>query len=626
MYRLRSGSWHVFRKVFCCSCPLRRHSLTEFVDGDASLVAMQDGLVMSEAQDRDQGELRAVTAGHFTTEVANDFLGLAHGAWLCIVGLLTVSLLSAILTYGAVILMKTMWYLSYLLMSIFAPLGFAFKGLWRKLWLKLKDGCTAVIHIHSEGQNTYLFESMSSMLRSVMRSGEAELVVEREEHTAGTWSWHATLVPFRSVCFLRVTKGSESKMVELVSHQAESQSIACGPKTKVVRPRNIELRVVSNSTLEMLALPCWPSHSVKLLAKQKADMKFLQSWVDDVYREYMRAQRGIVEVLELQQDNADWPPEWQSVRKENAVRGEAESTTMTKRRSAVHSAPDVRSTSFYFVQDWAERMMKHADFAMKHSGRMRTTLFLHGQKGSGKTLFVEWLASELGLPIYYIDLRASFLNDSVLRDALTPRKLRHNLPVIFHFDEFQSIIEAWGDSTKSAPNEHVRQSPPTRVTIQGLQSVLEGISTPNNALFVFTGSQDLPKLDTLPPGPIRHEWEGMLRRFPVREMIPPIGRDAAIAFVSHFFSQYLPEGAIKQLQVNQLEAGWDLGTEGIPFDMASKYCQHRLRDSFIEGLLVPDRNGMRVPPEHIDLFVERAFDTSGLRSWRDSYAGGKLKA
>ena len=95
------------------------------------------------------------------------------------------------------------------------------------------------------------------------------------------------------------------------------------------------------------------------------------------------------------------------------------------------------------------------------------------RKGSGKTWFVQWLASELGFPIYYIDLRASFLDDSVLRDALTPRKLRHNLPVFFHFDEFQSMIEIWADNSKS--------SQPPRLTIQGFQSVLEGISTPNNA-------------------------------------------------------------------------------------------------------------------------------------------------
>ena len=78
-------------------------------------------------------------------------------------------------------------------------------------------------------------------------------------------------------------------------------------------------------------------------------------------------------------------------------------------------------------------MRKHAEFGIKHAGRTRTSMFLHGEKGCGKTLFVEWLASELDLPIYCIDLRADFINDSVLRDSITPNKLRHNLPVLFSY-------------------------------------------------------------------------------------------------------------------------------------------------------------------------------------------------
>jgi len=465
------------------------------------------------------------------------------------------------------------------------------------------------------------------MLRSVMQSGEAELVVEREEVTVGAWSWQAILIPSKKTCILRVTSRSESRMVQLVSRQAE-QPIICGPKHELVRPREIEARLVSNSMLHMLALPFRPSKSVQLLAQRKADMKFLHNWIDDVYREYMRAQRGVVEVLELQQDCADWPPEWQSVRKESAVRGEDESTSEAGRRSAIHNTPDMRSTAYYYVQDWAQRMMKHADFAIKHGGRMRTTLFLHGQKGSGKTLFVEWLASELGLPIYYIDLRASFLSDSVLRDALTPRKLRHNLPVIFHFDEFQCMIEAWTDSAKSAPNEQSLQPSPTSVTIQGLQSVLEGISTPNNALFVFTGSRDLPKIDSPSLGANRHEWEGLLRRFPVRGEIPPIGEKAAIAFITHFFAQYLPEDAITkhQSRFHEVARAWDLEKGPIPFDMASKYCQHRLRDAFIDGLLVAGESGLHVPRGHVEAFLKQTCESEGLKAWRDSYAGGRAEA
>ena len=94
-----------------------------------------------------------------------------------------------------------------------------------------------------------------------------------------------------------------------------------------------------------------------------------------------------------------------------------------------------------------------------------------------------WLCADL------LALQASCPGDSVLRDVLTPRKLRHNLPVIFHFDDFQFSIEALADN--------VQYSQPTRVTIHGIQSVLGVISTPNNALFAFTGSWHLSKLDSL---------------------------------------------------------------------------------------------------------------------------------
>ena len=53
-----------------------------------------------------------------------------------------------------------------------------------------------------------------------------------------------------------------------------------------------------------------------------------------------------------------------------------------------------------------------------------------------------------GLCADLLALQASCPGDSVLRDVLTPRKLRHNLPVIFHFDEFQFSIEALADNVK----------------------------------------------------------------------------------------------------------------------------------------------------------------------------------
>ena len=73
--------------------------------------------------------------------------------------------------------------------------------------------------------------------------------------------------------------------------------------------------------------------------------------------------------------------------------------------------------------------------------------------------------------------------------------------------------------------------------------VLEGIATPNHALFVFTGSSALPSLRDIRNQTLRHEWEGLLRRLPVQEMIPLVGKDIAVDFYIKCLTPYLPKGA-----------------------------------------------------------------------------------
>ena len=175
---------------------------------------LQENLVSDRALDR--VETSAVSTSRFTTETANDILPLANGAWLCINGILVVSLFCVFLLYEAAIWMKTMWYLSYLFFLVFPPLGLAVNTLWTKLRCQLKDGCCAVIHIHGEGRDSYLLEAVSATLRQVIQSGNADLVIEREEKTVGNWSWQANLIPSTNTCSLRVTGAGmgENKVVK----------------------------------------------------------------------------------------------------------------------------------------------------------------------------------------------------------------------------------------------------------------------------------------------------------------------------------------------------------------------------------------------------------------------------
>ena len=55
-------------------------------------------------------------------------------------------------------------------------------------------------------------------------------------------------------------------------------------------------------------------------------MSFIRAWLDDVFRDYVRTNVGMIEVLELQQDSKEWQPEWQCVRRERAVRGVVEAS------------------------------------------------------------------------------------------------------------------------------------------------------------------------------------------------------------------------------------------------------------------------------------------------------------
>merc|ERR1712066_754592 len=128
----------------------------------------------------------------------------------------------------------------------------------------------------------------------------------------------------------------------------------------------------------------------------------------------------------------------------------------------------------YTEAEWSQSLLEIAQFELDHGGKMRAPLFVSGQKGAGKTIFVEWLAGRLGVPVYYMSLRSSLLDDASLTQLLMPSNLNHNLPVLFHIDEFQALLSDW---SKENTNPSRKQ-----VTIEGLQSMLEGMETSLNVL------------------------------------------------------------------------------------------------------------------------------------------------
>ena len=596
---------------FFCNICFNSSQNTGTIDfSEAELGLLGEQHLEIDVDESSTGRQVSSTTG-FTTVELRDIHSLVRAAWLRVCGILLVSVLGLVAFISLVMLMKTMWYLSWMLFSAYGPLLWAVKRMCTQLYELAESACNVSLHVRASGNNRYLVQALSNILRQVALRGEAEVQVEvAEEEVTGASVYKLMLLPKTLKCSLCIKKGGKSHEIEIQS--LHSDAVVCGPKKEVLYPTDFYVFCRATSMLSFFSLPIRSDSEslfLQFVSRQNEVMLFLQEWLGDIYIDYMRATVGMVEVLQLQKEFTDWAPEWREIRRERAV---------NRCVNASHCP-----SAYYSVQPWATQMLKHAEFGVRHKGRTRTCLFLHGTKGCGKTLFVEWLASELGLPIYHIDLRADFITDSVLRDSITPRKIRHNLPVIFHIDEFQSMMETWDDRVENSteiPN-------PTNITIQGLQSVLEGIATPNHALFVFTGSRAVPCLDSINNQTLRHEWEGLLRRLPIRQRIPHVGKDIVEDFVINFLKPYLRIGTdldIIRAKCQVLIDSWDVENTSVPLDMVAKYAEQQLRNAYVAGILETDNSGisMCVHPEQFQNFIRIFFRTEDLVAWPSVYAGG----
>ncbi|CAE8645124.1 unnamed protein product [Polarella glacialis] len=169
--------------------------------------------------------------------------------------------------------------------------------------------------------------------------------------------------------------------------------------------------------------------------------------------------------------------------------------------------------------------------------------------------------------------------------------------------------------------------------------MLEGISTPNSAVFIFTSSIELPSLEDVKSPQLRHELQGLLRRFQCVVTIPPLDRSSAESFLEGFLRGYvaLPDWeALRTGPAWQAFAAawrnWDAQV-GVPFDMLSKFAEQAVRDFYVDGDwphgAPPSGHGLAGVPRLVqenskvqDTFLRTVLDPAAVRAFVKEYAGG----
>jgi len=529
----------------------------------------------------------------------------SRAVWLTVSYLVLIAFLAASAIWMVVELRSTLGHLSWFILSVFYPLGSMAGGLRDRLIFLVGQGCYAEILVRSSTDNECLVAAMVALLRQVATHARAELVVERVDDTKADGdisAWQPLRRPWELDTSLYITRGSTTAVVEVSF--ASREGVVCGPRREVSHPVTFVLRTRVNPLRHLLLLGLSrrsACEAARLVGNQETAMSFMEAWLYKVYDDFMHTRDDKLVVYELQRANPEYPPTWNRIKNGSLVY--RHNSPLDKRRSS----------QFYIADKWAEDLLGRICFALQPRGPAARSFFIHGQKGAGKTLLVRWIASELKLPLYYLDLSSAWLDDVVLREAITVEKLRHCPPVVFHVDEFQKFWSG-GVATTTAG-----------VTIHGLQSALDGPGTPDNALFIFTSSRPLPKSEAIRDADMMDEWQGLRRRFNCCGAVPPLTEPCARAYIHAFLERYI-EPVSNITDPRQCTASfvteWTARQGDIPLDMLAKYCDQRLCAARDAGLLLADASGVRVPTDKKNEFAKMLLDPSALREWPSHYAGG----
>ena len=278
-------------------------------------------------------------------------------------------------------------------------------------------------------------------------------------------------------------------------------------------------------------------------SKTLKDKKLLTIWLQECYRNWVKPTQGIVKIYGLQESSTDWVPEWkfERVKPCKSVSGNGQ--------------------SFFLPRDSLQKVLVDARL---WAGVALRVYMISGPPGVGKSEFVVWLASQLDLQIYRLNLSSRSLTDDRLAQLLSLSSISDDA-VLVQVDEFQETVERW------TRNEI------TGVTPGGFCECLQGSAAMSKGVVVLSGTGELSR-----PA-YRQQFSAVFRRIHCTAELGWMSNDDMRSYLRHFLAGFVvgaseADWQMCQDKILENDSPWN-GPRQISIDMLKQFLMHQITEA-----------------------------------------------
>ena len=424
-----------------------------------------------------------------------------------------------------------------------------------------------------------LFQAVSSVLET-----EAELscatcsrdneALQEHDPVTGELKIHFNFWSTRP-CDLRVRVSPSScdetpmRWLSLLVEYSPGSDIVCGRDS----------RLQSQATLVL---------STRTTQKQvREDKKLLRLWLEQCYQKWVRPVGGVVKVYALQQMSSDWTPEWKLERVKSC-------------KSAMSSGQ-----SFYLERESLQRILADAKL---WSGLSLRVYMVSGPPGVGKSEFIIWLASQLGLPIYRLSLSSTSLTDALLAQLLSQSSITDN-SVLVQVDEFQETLRRWDTGCNDKG-----------VTAGGFSECVQGATAMRSGVMIVCGTTEL----TSEPSTNQAKLTAVYRRIVCKAELTWLTTSDKRLYFRNFLRRFLPEASSADWEIWEdqfLQSSSPWLSRNISIDMLKQFLMSQITEASVHGIGTSgSAKDFRVPAESRNAFFRLICDSQCATMFLDAYA------